>query len=43
MTGGSLKRSCGCSAWAEEASAWTASSGCYAGGCSVDKKGQDGV
>lgn len=40
MTGGILKRSCDCSAWVEEALAWTASSRCYADGCTRSQKGQ---
>lgn len=40
-TGGNPKRSYGCSAWAEEAFAWTASSRCYADGCIISGKGQD--
>lgn len=41
MTGGTLRRSCGCSAWAEEAFAWTASSRCSAGGCRGGEKGRE--
>lgn len=40
MTGGILKRSCGCSASGEAAFAWTASSRCYADGCTRSQKGQ---
>lgn len=40
-TGGTPKRSCGCSAWAEEAFAWTASSRCSADGCIISGKSQD--